>query len=61
MPSGRAMIRSSSSPLSKLIGPLTMSFQLVAPSIGLRKRITGLRSAGTGGRVLPGSGRQVPS
>ncbi|KAG1389252.1 hypothetical protein G6F58_013325 [Rhizopus delemar] len=61
VPSGRAMIRSSSSVLSKLIVPLTMSFQEVAPSWGFLKRTTGLRPSGMAGSVLPGSGRQVPS
>ncbi|MNN87624.1 hypothetical protein D3C81_2052030 [compost metagenome] len=55
------MIRSSSSVLSKLIVPLTMSFQEVAPSWGFLKRTTGLRPSGMAGSVLPGSGRQVPS
>ena len=31
------------------------------PPCGFLKRSTGLTPAGTGGRVLPGSGRQVPS
>jgi hypothetical protein len=40
---------------------LTTSFQLTSPSSGFLKRITGLRSAGIAGSVLPTSGRHVPS
>ena len=41
--------------------PLTKSCQLTVPSTGFFRRTTGATSAGIGGKVLPGSGRQRPS
>ena len=47
--------------LLMVIRPLTRSSQLTSPSGGLRNRITGCTSSGTGGKAFPGSGRQRPS
>ena len=61
VPSGRAITRSSSSSLLISMRPLTLSSQATTPPIGFLKRSTGCTPSGTGGSVLPGSGRQVPS